>query len=117
MVGLIGLMIIKFRSNKETLRLVLPFIVGSFILYLFLPFKSFYLIGLAPIWIYAFSKLLKQSFPKAVTPLIIIFLTFIINSIKVNRVVLLQYKYAQTHNWRRKMNIDTVDWKLIGTCK
>ena len=75
MVGLIGLMIIKFRSNKETLRLVLPFIVGSFILYLFLPFKSFYLIGLAPIWIYAFSKLFKQSLPKAVTPLVIIFLT------------------------------------------
>jgi hypothetical protein len=74
LVGLLGLMLIKFRSNKQTLEIVLPFIFGSFFLYLFLPFKSYYLIGLAPFWIYLFARSLKENWPELISPLVIIFL-------------------------------------------
>jgi len=67
-------LILKYKTNKETLILTLPFIIGTFFFYLFLPFKSFYLVGLTPFWIYLFAKLLKKEFPGFVKPVVVLFL-------------------------------------------
>lgn len=48
-------------ADKTSKAIVMPIILGSFIFYLFLPLKSFYLVGLTPFWIYAFAQVVKKS--------------------------------------------------------
>lgn len=57
----IGLFLIflKFLDRKR-ITILIPVILGSFIFYLFLPLKPFYLVGLTPFWIYGFSGIFKK---------------------------------------------------------
>jgi len=54
------------KSEKEKVwGITTPFIFGSMLLYLFLPVKSFYLVGLTPFWIYIVSNAVHKKFRNA----------------------------------------------------
>lgn len=60
------LILVGFKKNKGVVKFIAPFILVPFVLYLFLPFKIYYLVGLAPFWIYLMAEILKTSWPKLV---------------------------------------------------
>jgi len=48
----------NYAQRREWLMLTL-FIVGTFTAYQFLPFKSYYLVALIPVWIFVFGRVLR----------------------------------------------------------
>ena len=53
LIVLITLLYLKHHKNRDESLPVLYFIVGTFLLYLVLPVKAYYLVALMPVWIYA----------------------------------------------------------------
>lgn len=56
---------LKKKDKRLPQKIFLPILIGSMILHLFLPVKLYYLVAYTPLWIFAFSKLLK-TYPKFV---------------------------------------------------
>lgn len=60
---------LSFYSQRKKLTskvsdLTLPILFGSFAMYLFLPLKPFYLVGLIPVWIFLGSDWIRTVYPK-----------------------------------------------------
>lgn len=73
------------QLKKQIRTIILPMILGSFLLYLVLPIKSYYLIGLTPFWIFGFSKLIELEFKFLYKPVVIIFLIVATISMIISR--------------------------------
>lgn len=70
------LLFILLRQKSLTKRaktIIFPMIIGTFLIYLVLPVKLFYLVGLTPFWIFAFAQLLKIKAKKLIRPIVVIF--------------------------------------------
>jgi hypothetical protein len=59
----------RLKEGKEE-KFALVLIIGTFLMYLVLPVKGFYLIGLTPVWIYLFSRVIKRR--KIITSFLVI---------------------------------------------
>jgi hypothetical protein len=81
------LMIFGFKNNREEVEFILPFILVPFVLYLFIPFKSYYLVALAPFWIYLFAKFIQIGLGRYVKPIsfiVILLALYQMNASKTN---------------------------------
>lgn len=64
--GLIALLIVitHVQTKQHERFVILTIIVGTYLLYLVLPAKSYYLVALSPIWIYAAGRFCSERFFK-----------------------------------------------------
>lgn len=51
----------KTANNKNLNKIILTILLTTTFLFFLLPFKSFYLVGLVPFWIYGFAQLIKLA--------------------------------------------------------
>ena len=61
-------------------RVLLLILAGTFLLYLDLPIKPYYLVALTPLWIYLFSKAVESVIPKYKPHIVIAFLILSVGS-------------------------------------
>lgn len=71
---LISIFKIKTKKDRAILVNSMPFVLGSFLFYLLLPVKSFYLAGLAPFWIYLVAFLVRKV--KQVRLFVVVFIVW-----------------------------------------
>lgn len=88
--GLIALFLIYQFSKKNEFRkereVILPILIGSFLLYLVLPAKAYYLVALMPVWIYGVALYINKFHKNTIrfiVPLFIIVALFRLNQGKI----------------------------------